>query len=70
MGIGSWLRKRRKQGDEEAIGRHEQWATETPEERRVSAEGVVGVQADEFAARSVRETVEEAEELSEPDDRP
>jgi hypothetical protein len=69
MGIGSWLRKWRKRSDEESIERHEQWATETPEERRVSAEGVVGVQADEFAARSVRETVEEADELAEPEDR-
>ena len=47
MGIGSWFKKWRQQGDAEAIERQEEWATETPEERRVSQEGVVGVQADD-----------------------
>jgi len=71
MGIGSWFKKWRKQGDEEAIERQEEWATETPEERRVSEEGVVGVQADEFAARTVHEqNIEDAEQFAEDDDGP
>ena len=71
MGIGSWFKKWRQQGDAEAIERQEEWATETPEERRVSQEGVVGVQADDFAARTVREgNIEDAEHLAEGDDSP
>jgi hypothetical protein len=71
MGIGSWFKKWRQQGDEEAIKREEQWATETPEERRISHEGVVGVQADDFAARNVLEgNIEDAEELATDDDGP
>jgi hypothetical protein len=65
MGIGSWLKKWRQQGDAEAIERHDEWATETPEERRISAEGVVGVQADEFVARNVHEgSIEDAERFA------
>jgi hypothetical protein len=71
MGIGSWFKKWRKQGDAEAIERQEEWATETPEERRISEEGVVGVQADEFAARTVHEqNIEDAEQFAEDDDGP
>ena len=66
MGIGSWFKKWRQQGDAEAIERQEEWATETPEERRVSQEGVVGVQADEFVARGVHEgDIEDAERFAE-----
>ena len=71
MGIGSWFKKWRQQGDAEAIERQEEWSTETPEERRISEEGVVGVQADEFAARTVHEQdIEDAEEFAEDDDGP
>jgi hypothetical protein len=71
MGIGSWFKKWRQQGDAEAIERQEEWATETPEERRISEEGVVGVQADEFAARTVHEqNIEDAEQFAEDDDGP
>jgi hypothetical protein len=71
MGIGSWFKKWRQQGDAEAIERQEEWSTETPEERRISEEGVVGVQADEFAARTVHEqNIEDAEEFAEDDDGP
>jgi hypothetical protein len=71
MGIGSWFKKSRHQGDAEAIERQEEWSTETPEERRISEEGVVGVQADEFAARTVHEqNIEDAEEFAEDDDGP
>jgi hypothetical protein len=71
MGIGSWFKKWRQQGDAEAIERQEEWVTETPEERRISEEGVVGVQADEFAARTVHEqNIEDAEQFAEDDDGP
>ena len=71
MGIGSWFKKWRQQGDAEAIERQEEWSTETPEERRISEEGVVGVQADEFAARTVHEqNIEDAEQFAEDDDGP
>ena len=71
MGIGSWFKKWRQQGDEEAIQRAEEGAVETPEEQRISEEGVVGVQADDFAARTVREgNIEDAEHLAEGDDSP
>jgi hypothetical protein len=71
MGISSWFKKWRQQGDAEAIERQEEWSTETPEERRISEEGVVGVQADEFAARTVHEQdIEDAEEFAEDDDGP
>jgi len=68
MGIGSWFKRWSKQGDAEAIQRAEEWAGETPEERRIAHEGVVGRQADDFAARTVREgTVGEAEHFAEGD---
>ena len=66
MGIGSWFKKWRQQSDAEAVERQEERATETPDERRISEEGVVGVQADEFAARTVREgNIEDAEHFAE-----
>jgi hypothetical protein len=66
MGIGSWFKKWRRQGDEEAIERYEEWAAGTPEERRIEHEGVVGVQDDEFAARGVHEAnIEDAEDFAE-----
>jgi hypothetical protein len=66
MGIGSWFKKWRQQGDEEAIERAEERAVETPEERFVSEEGVVGLQADDFAARTVHEgNIEDAEHFAE-----
>ena len=55
MGIGSWFKKWRKQGDADAVQRAEEWSGETAEERRLAHEGVVGRQADDFAARTVRE---------------
>jgi len=68
MGIGSWFKNWRKKGDAEAIQRAEEWAGETPEERRIAHEGVVGRQADDFAARRVGEgTVGEAEHFAEGD---
>lgn len=71
MGIGSWFKKWRKQGDAEAIERQKEWAGETAEERRIAAEGVVGKQADDFAARTVREgNIEDAERFAEDDDGP
>ncbi len=71
MGIGSWFKKWRKQSDAEAIERQEEWAGETPEERFIAEEGVVGVQADDFAARTVREgNIEDAERFAEDDDGP
>jgi hypothetical protein len=66
MGIGSWLKKWRRGSDAEAVERYDEWATETPEERRISKEGVVGVQADEFVARGVHEgEIEDAERFAE-----
>ena len=48
------------------VERYDEWATETPEERRISKEGVVGVQADEFVARGVHEgDIEDAERFAE-----
>ena len=68
MGIGSWFKKWRNRGDADAIQRAEEWAGETPEERRMAHEGVVGRQADDFAARRVGEgTIGEAEHFAECD---
>jgi hypothetical protein len=71
MGIGSWFKKWRQSGDAEAIERHEEWAGETPDERFIAEEGVVGLQADDFAARNVHEqNIEDAEQFAEDDDGP
>jgi hypothetical protein len=71
MGIGSWFKKWRQQSDAEAIQRQEEWAGETPEERRIAHEGVVGKQDDDFAARNVLEgNIEDAENLALDDDGP
>ena len=68
MGIGSWFKKWRKQSDAEAIQRQEEWANESAAERRLAHEGVMGRQADDFAARRVGEgTVGEAEHFAEGD---
>ena len=54
--------------DADAIQRQEEWANESAAERRLAHEGVMGRQADDFAARTVREgTVGEAEHFAEGD---
>jgi hypothetical protein len=71
MGIGSWLKRLRQRGDAEAIQRAEERAGETPAERRLASEHIEDLQADEFAARSVREgNIEDAERFAEEEEGP
>jgi hypothetical protein len=70
MGIGSWLKNWRKRSDADAIQRADERAGETPAERHRAAERIEDLQADEFAARSMREgNIEDAERFAEEDDR-
>ena len=69
--IGSWLKSWRKRSDAEAIRRTEERAGETPAERHRAAERIEDVQADEFAARSMREgNIEDVERFAEDEDGP
>jgi hypothetical protein len=71
MGIGSWFKKWRRENDAEAIQRQQEWASETPDERRIAHEGVVGIQTDDFAARTVHEgNIRDAEHFAEDADGP
>ena len=64
MTIRAWLQKLRGREDAAVVERAETMAVETPEERRLTEEGVEGVAADERATRALRETPEEAERLA------
>jgi hypothetical protein len=71
MGIGSWWKRLRRREDDEAIERAEEESRETPEERRLSEESVIGLDADQHAAERVLEpNIEDADELADLDDGP
>jgi hypothetical protein len=71
MGIGSWLKSWRKRSDAEGIRRAEERAGETPAERHRAEERIEDLQADEFAARSMREgNIEDVERFAEDDEGP
>jgi hypothetical protein len=71
MGIGSWWKKLRQREDDEAIERAEEESHETPEERRLSSENVIGLDADQHAAERVLEpNIGDADELADLDDGP
>ena len=68
MGLRSWLKSLRKREDEAALNRAEEMQLETPEERRISAGDMEGMQADEQAGLAWGETPEGADRLAERDD--
>ena len=71
MGIGSWWRKLRQREDAEAIHRAEERSYETADERQATSGDFEGLQADEMAARSVREgNIEDVEDFAKDDDGP
>ena len=65
MGLFDWIKRFRKHEDEEALRRAEAGQLESPEERRISEGDFEGMQADQLAGRSVRETPDEEERLAE-----
>lgn len=68
MSLLGWLKGLRKREDDAALRRAEDEQLESPEERRVSAGDVEGVQADEQAALRFGDTPEESDRLAERDD--
>ncbi len=71
MGIGSWFKKLRKREDDEAIHRAEERSHETSQEREITSGDMEGRQADELAARGMREgNIGDADRLAEGDDGP
>jgi hypothetical protein len=68
MGLRTWLRSLRKREDEAALKRAENMQVESPEERRISAEGIEGMQADEQAGLAWGVTPSDADRLAERDD--
>jgi hypothetical protein len=64
MGIGSWWKKRRERADASAMEREEERWQESPEERRITSGDIEGLEADEIAARGVREgSIDDADRL-------
>lgn len=63
MGLRSWWTNLRKREDEKALERDEELASETPDERDVSAGDLEGLQADERAGRLAGETPAGVERL-------
>jgi hypothetical protein len=71
MGIGSWWKKLRQREDDEAIERAEERSHETPEERRLTSESVIALDADQHAAERVLEpNIGDVDELADEDDVP
>lgn len=68
MGLFDWIKRFRKHEDEAALERAEAEKLESPEERRVSEGDFEGMQADEQAGLTFRDTPGEAERLAEGDE--